>query len=126
MPCFKSNNLYLAMPKMKLLLQKNCKIFECWGFCSLSSCVSLLVVLNDVFKCLLNLQFMYLFLLGNRKMTTLPPDLQWLPAAEGSAPILQSISLPIANFWLCTWLVVSTRNANALHQNFSSIASTKK
>ena len=33
---------------------------------------------------------------------------------------------PVANFWLCTWLGVSTKNANALHQNFSSITSTKE
>ena len=35
-------------------------------------------------------------------------------------------SPPIVNFWLCAWLVVSTRNANALYQNFLSISRTKK
>ena len=32
MPRCKSNNLFQTRPKIKLLLQKNCKIFERWGF----------------------------------------------------------------------------------------------
>ena len=51
----------------------------------------------------------------------LPPDLQLLLVTGGSAPIPL-----VANFWPCTWLVVGTRNVNALHQNFLSITSTKK
>ena len=30
---FKSNNLYQTRPKVKLLLQKYCKIFKRWGLC---------------------------------------------------------------------------------------------
>ena len=55
----------------------------------------------------------------------LPPDPQQLLVA-GGCPHTKKYNPLIANFWLCTWLVVSTRNANVLHQNFSSITSTKK
>ena len=87
MPRFKSNNFYQTRPKIMLLLQKNCKIFECWRLCPQT------------------------------------PNGFW---RLGSAPHTQKLSPPIANFWFCTWVVVSTRNANALNQNFSSITSTKK
>ena len=86
MPRFKSNNFYQTRPKIKLLLQKNCTIFECWGL-----------------------------------WPQTPNGFQQL----GVAPTLKSATL-VANFWLCTWLVVSTKNANALHQNFSPITSTKE
>ena len=33
MPRFKSNKFCKTRFKIKLLLQKNCKIFECWGLC---------------------------------------------------------------------------------------------
>ena len=33
MPRFKSNKFCKTRSKIKLLLQKNCKIFECWGLC---------------------------------------------------------------------------------------------
>ena len=33
MPRFKSNKFCKTRSKIKLLLQKNCKIFECWGPC---------------------------------------------------------------------------------------------
>ena len=79
MPRFKSNNLYQTRPKIMLLLQKHCKIFERWGLC--------LQTPNG------------------------------LPAA-GLRPHTQKHSPLIANFWFCTWLVVSTRNANALNKKF--------
>ena len=61
-----------------------------------------------------------------RALGALPPDPQWPPAA-GIRPHwpTQKHSPPIASFWLRTWLVVSTRNTNALHQIFSPIPSTK-
>ena len=55
----------------------------------------------------------------------LPPDPQWLTVA-GGCPHTKNHNPLVANFWLCTWIVVSTRNANALHQNFLSITSTKE
>ena len=50
------------------------------------------------------------------------------PMASGGwgLPHTEKHNPSIANVWLCTWLVVSTRNANALHQNFSTIISTKE
>ena len=54
-----------------------------------------------------------------------PPDPQWLLAA-GGCPHTEKHNPSVANVWLCTWLVVNTRNANALHQNFSTIISTNE
>ena len=66
-----------------------------------------------------------LLLQNLRMLGALPPDLQWLPAAGGCPHTKKHYSL-VAIFWLCPWLVVSTRNANELHQNFSSITSAKE
>ena len=43
----------------------------------------------------------------------------------GLSPHTRKYSPHIANFWLCTWLVVSTRDTNAFHQIFLSVTTHK-
>ena len=105
---FKSNNLYQTRPENKSLLHKIAKKFERWGLCPQTP--------NG---------FRRLDSASIRESTALPPDSQWLPAA-GLCPHTRKHIPPIANFWLCSWLVVSIGIANALHQNFGSMTSTKK
>ena len=125
---FKSN-LYQTRPENKSLLQKIAKILSAGGFAPRLPVASGGWTLPPYPKAQPSPQtpsgFRQLDSAPIPESTALTPDSQWLPAA-GLCPHTRKHIPPIANFWLCSWLVVSTRIANALRQNFWSMTSTKK
>ena len=75
----KSYSRFLYYFYKKEQTQRPCRLIKRRSYFGLSL---LFVVLNLVFKCLLNLRFMYLFLLGNKRLLPLLTSTTRKPATE--------------------------------------------